>query len=194
MAMNLLHRWLCDSTLWAKHVQHQLLPWALDGVDLGEHTLEIGPGYGANLRVLAHRTTDLTALEISAELADGIRKRFGDLAEVIHGDGAAMPLPDGTFSSVVCSTMLHHVPTVAQQDGLFAEAFRVLAPGGTFAGSDGVHGLGFRVIHLGDTYNPVEPDGLPARLEAAGFTEIQVHARGRYQRFRARKPSGGRRP
>lgn len=186
--MNLCHRWLCGSKLWDKHVERTLLPWALDGVELGADTLEIGPGYGANLRLLADRTPELTAVEISEELAERLRARYGHLAEVIQGDGADLQLPDNRFSSVVCFTMLHHVPTARQQDSLFGQAFRVLTPGGIFAGSDGVHGAAFRLIHLGDTYNPVAPEGLPGRLRAAGFTDVQVDTRHGQQRFRAAKP------
>jgi SAM-dependent methyltransferase len=185
MAMNWLHRKLCGSERWAERVEREILPWALEGVDLGAATLEIGPGYGANLRVLRTRAARLTALEIDEELASRLDRRFGTDATVIHGDGTAMPLPDGEFTSVVCFTMLHHVPTAPDQDRLFAEAFRVLAPGGVFAGSDGVHSFGFRLIHLGDTYNPIPPDTLPARLSAAGFADIRVDTAGRSQRFRA---------
>ncbi|GHF16232.1 hypothetical protein GCM10010359_17110 [Streptomyces morookaense] len=47
----------------------------------------------------------------------------------MHGGGTHMPFADGRFDSVVCFTMLHHVPTPAAQDRLFAEAHRVLRPG-----------------------------------------------------------------
>jgi hypothetical protein len=30
------------------------------------------------------------------------------------------------------------------------------------------------VFHEGDTYNPIDPDALPARLAAAGFTDVDV--------------------
>ncbi|CPZ32932.1 methyltransferase [Mycobacteroides abscessus] len=46
--------------MWARKTESQLLPWALQGVELGADTLEIGPGYGANLRVLTNRTPQLT--------------------------------------------------------------------------------------------------------------------------------------
>lgn len=189
MAMNLAHRWLCSSRIWARKVEQELLPWSLDGVELGDRVLEIGPGYGANLRLLVRRAPDVTALEISPELAEGLRRRFGEHATVLDGDGTAMPLPDGRFSAVVCFTMLHHVPTARQQDALFAEAWRVLRPGGVFAGSDGVAGRPFRLLHLGDTYNPVPPETLPDRLAAAGFPGAEVRtAGGRAQRWLARKP------
>jgi SAM-dependent methyltransferase len=80
-----------------------------------------------------------------------------------------LQLPDAEFNSVVCFTMLHHVPTPSLQDRMFAEAFRVLQPGGTFAGSDGVPSLFFRVMHLHDTYNPVDPVTLPDRLRRTGY-------------------------
>ncbi|CPY90580.1 methyltransferase [Mycobacteroides abscessus] len=32
--------------MWARKTESQLLPWALQGVELGADTLEIGPGYG----------------------------------------------------------------------------------------------------------------------------------------------------
>jgi ubiquinone/menaquinone biosynthesis C-methylase UbiE len=107
---------------------------------------------------------------------------------VVHGDGAAMPFDDGRFSAVVCFTVLHHVPSPALQDRLFAEAFRVLRPGGVFAGTDSLPNLRFRLLHLFDTMVTVDPATLPARLAAAGFTGVEVAATTRRVRFRARKP------
>jgi SAM-dependent methyltransferase len=96
-----------------------------------------------------------------------------------------MPFRDGSFSGVVAFTMLHHVPTLSLQDRLLAEARRVLRPGGVFAGFDAVASLPFRLIHLGDTYNPVDPDRFGARLESAGFSNVAVEpVWGRF-RFRA---------
>ena len=127
---------------------------ALRDVDLGERTLEIGPGYGANLRVLADKTA-LTAVEIDAPMAERLQRRYGNRARIVAGDGTRIQFDDQEFSSVVCFTMLHHVPTPSLQDQMFAEAFRVHAPGGTFAGSDGVPSLSMRLAHL-------PPDRLPA--------------------------------
>ncbi len=44
--------------------------------------------------------------------------------------------PDHRFSGAACFTMLHHVPTAARQDRLFAEVARVLEPGGALVASD----------------------------------------------------------
>lgn len=187
MAMNLLHRVWCSSNSWARSVEQKLLPWALQDVELGDNTLEIGPGYGANLRVLVDKTPVLTTVEIDRPMADRLIKKYGDRARIIHGDGTDLQLPDAEFSSVVCFTMLHHVPTPALQDRLFAEAFRVLRPGGVFAGSDGVSSTWFRILHLRDTCNPVPPDTLADRLQQAGFQDVHVDTKGDRQRWRAVK-------
>nr|WP_285578994.1 hypothetical protein [Actinoallomurus iriomotensis] len=85
--------------------------------------------------------------------------------------------------------MLHHVPTPELQDRLFAEACRVLRPGGVFVGSDGRADLPFRLIYLGDTLVPVGPETLPSRLEAAGLTDVRVTPTSRRVHFTARRPA-----
>lgn len=177
MAMNLLHRILCSSNHWAKSVEQEMIPWALTDIELGDNTLEIGPGYGANLRVLVDMTPRLTAVEIDTPMARRLQAKYGDRARIINGDGTATGLPDNEFSSVVCFTMLHHVPTPPLQNQLFGEAFRVLRPGGVFAGSDSLTSLPFRLLHIRDTCNTVSPETLPDRLSRTGFGDVHVHTK-----------------
>jgi predicted methyltransferase len=70
--------------------------------------------------------------------------------------------------------MLHHVPTTDLQDRLFAEVARVLAPGAALVASDSIGSDDLRAAHADDTYNPVDPATVGARLEAAGFAEVEV--------------------
>lgn len=188
MTMNLLHRRVCSSDRWAKQIEDEVIPWVLAGMDLGDDVLEIGPGYGANIRVLIDRAPHYTAVEIDPVMARNLQDAYGSRARIIHGDGTDTGLPAGEFSSVVCFTMLHHVPTADLQDRLFAEAFRVLRAGGVFAGSDGVPSLKFRLIHFRDTYNPIPPDTLPDRLRRVGFHDVEVQTGDGRQRWRAVKP------
>jgi hypothetical protein len=45
-----------------------------------------------------------------------------------------------------------------------------------------------RVIHIGDTLVPVNPDTLGVRLEAAGFEVVEVDRNDAAFRFHARRP------
>jgi ubiquinone/menaquinone biosynthesis C-methylase UbiE len=188
--MNRAHALICSSGWWARTVERELLPWGLAGVDLGEEVLEVGPGYGATTRVLARRAGELTVLELDPGYCERLRRVLPTRVNVAQGDATRMPFADGSFSAVVCFTMLHHVPSVELQDRLLAEVTRVLRDGGVFAGTDSVgSGQIFRLLHLRDTLVPVPPDGLPTRLEGAGLSEPSVKRGGRSFRFRARKQS-----
>ena len=186
--MNALHRKVCSSRRWGRAVRESIIPWTLDGVDLGADVLEIGPGFAATTRVLARRPGRLTALEIDPASALRLTDEFGDRVRVVEGDATAMPFPDDSYSGVVCFTMLHHVPSPELQDRLCAEAVRVLRPGGTFAGSDSQPSLTMTLIHLRDTLVPVPPQTLAQRLTDAGLAEVQVTGRPGRVRFRGVKP------
>jgi ubiquinone/menaquinone biosynthesis C-methylase UbiE len=184
--MNRLHQWLCASQAWSRHARRTLVPWVTGSFDLGGHVLEIGPGYGPTTAALTESVQRLTALEADEELANRLGGRLEDVT-VVHGDGAAMPFADGSYSAVVCFTMLHHLPSARQQDRLFTEAFRVLRPGGVFAGTDSRSSLAFRLIHVSDTMVAVDPGTLAERLSAAGFTQVRIDTRHGSFRFGARK-------
>ncbi len=181
--MNLLHRRRCSSAGWAELVRDQMLPWTLNDMELGERTLEIGPGYGATLRALVDRAAAVTAVEVDEAMAERLQRLYGDRARIIHGDGTDTGLPDNSFTSVVCFTMLHHVPTDRLQDQLFAEAFRVLTPGGMFAGTDCVAefgesacvaGIGVQDVADGDEHRS-GPGGHVQRLLRRGTQLVEQH-------------------
>jgi len=56
-----------------------------------------------------------------------------------------------------------------------------------FAGTDSIRRVFLRLAHIGDTYVPIDYHTLRARLEIAGFTDVEI-ARGKKRfRFRARR-------
>jgi SAM-dependent methyltransferase len=186
--VNRFHYWYCRSARWTRTVEGRLLPWVLSGVDLGPNVLELGPGPGVTTRVLARTLPALTALELDPVLAGRLRETAPANLTVVEGDATAMPLPDNSFSGVVCFTMLHHLPSAEHQDRLFAEACRVLRPGGVFAGSDSRLSLRMRLYHVADTMTILPLAEFPRRLSAAGFTDISVDSSPRSNKFRAVKP------
>ena len=187
--MNLFHRWFCRSQSWQRAL-HDMLPWVLDGVRLGDSLLEIGPGPGLTTQMLQERGGRLTCVEIDADLAKVLRSRIGDSETVaIRGDATQLPFVDGSFSGAVCFTMLHHVPSARLQDRLLQEVRRVLEPGGWLAGCDSMWSRRFHLIHLFDTMVIVDPDGFARRLEEAGFEAVSIATNERSFRFRCRRPA-----
>jgi ubiquinone/menaquinone biosynthesis C-methylase UbiE len=188
--VNSVHNLICSSRWWGRRVETELLPWGLEGVELGDEVLEIGPGFGATTRVLSRRAIRLSVVELNEDYCRRLFDKLGHKVSVRQGDATELPFKDGRFSAAVCFTMLHHIPTAALQDQAFGEVARVLRPGGTFAGTDSVGtGALFKLIHVGDTLNLIDPDRLPDRLNAAGLVDATVERGGRSMRFRARKPA-----
>ena len=186
--MNEEHLRLCSSDEWADGLKQWIIPGALAGVELGDDVLEVGPGPGRSTDLLREMTPRLTAVEVDPMLAEALAARMaGTNVEVVHADATKMPFPDNRFSAAVSFIMLHHVPTTELQDLLLAEVARVLRPGATFAGVDSLDSEEFRDLHVDDICNPVVPDGLEARLKAAGFAEARVNVNPYVIEFQARR-------
>jgi SAM-dependent methyltransferase len=186
--LNQLHFWLCRSAYWRRTLE-QRVPWVLSSADLGRKVLEAGPGPGLTTDLLRSRVARLTAIETDSAQANSLRSRLnGTNVEVVAGDATSMPFPDATFSGCAAFTMLHHVPSHGLQDKLLREVCRVLEPGGAFVGSDSLQSAFMRVLHIADTFVPVDPDTFDVRLEAAGFEVIELEKASGAFRFYARKP------
>ncbi len=187
--MNDEHLKRCSSAEWAEAVRKWIIPWVLDGIELGDDVLEVGPGPGLTTDVLRTLVPRLTAVEVDPGLAGSLADRLADTnVDVLCADAAETQLPDGGFSAAVCLSMLHHVPSVDHQDALLAEAHRVLRPGATLVGEDSLDNPELRGLHHDDTYVPIDPDGLAARLATAGFVGISVTTNDYAFRFEATKP------
>ena len=186
--MNRFHRWLCRSSRWKKRIEPRM-SWVLDGLDLGPEVLEVGPGPGLTTDRLRRSAGHITAVEIDPVLADSLRRRLeGSNVTVVQGDASSLLFENAKFSGAVSFTMLHHVPSPEVQDKILREVFRVLRPGGVFAGSDSLPSFSMRLIHIGDTMVLVDPETFGSRLEAAGFRDILVEPTEQAFRFRARRP------
>lgn len=173
--MNEAHE-MCGSDEWRQAMREIILPWALGNTDLGDDVLEVGPGYGAVTDVLCTAVPRVTSVEIDDELAAMLRERFADVpsVEIVNGDATSLPYDDGKFTGAACFTMLHHVPSIELQDRLFSEVARVLQSGAPLVASDSLGSDELAANHEDDVYNPVDPDSLPGRLVAAGFTDVDV--------------------
>jgi len=151
-------------------VDTELMPWALGELSLEGPALELGPGPGITTDYLRTKVDSLTALEADPMLAKRLRQRFSNTnVSVIDGDATAMPFDEGTFLTVYCFTMLHHVASIALQNKLLAEVHRVLAPGGVFVGTDSRLSVRMKVFRWFDTMVIVDPSVFPQLLLEAGL-------------------------
>jgi len=176
--MNAAEHFICSSSLWRYFTRRQLLPWILSGIQLGDHLLEIGAGYGAATAHLRTRVSRVTSLEYDHNATLKLKLQNGAvLGGAVRGDAARLPFASQTFSSALAILVLHHLKSAELQDQMFEEAFRVLRPGGVFVAFEITDGWFHRVGHIRSTFTPVPPGSLNSRLSAAGFSSIALDSR-----------------
>jgi ubiquinone/menaquinone biosynthesis C-methylase UbiE len=184
--MNAYETWFCGSWIWRWVTRRQLLPWILEGSELGEHVLELGAGPGAATQELRLRAARVTSLEYDHRFAARLGARVsGTNVSVIQGDAAILPFSDKTFSSAIAILMLHHLRSPKLQDQAFEEIYRVLQPGGVFLAFEIQDGWAHRIGHIGSTFVPLAADSAIARLNAAGFSHASADLRRGGLRIRA---------
>ncbi len=188
--MNENHLRYLASPEWARTLEIELLPWVDAAGDLGDDVLEIGPGPGVTTDLLRRRVPQLTAVEVDPTLGRALGERLsGTNVEVIVANATETGLPAERYTAAACFSVLHHMPSVQDQNRLFAELFRVLRPGGIFVGQESLDLESIRSGHAGDTFNPVAPEDLGRRLTAAGFGPTTTDVLGYHFRFISRKPT-----
>lgn len=173
--MNDAHKQFLASPDWARMLEAELLPWLERVADLGDDVIEVGPGPGLTTDLLRQRAAHITAVEVDDELAASLAARLADTnVDVVHGDATGTSLPSGRFSAATCFSMLHHVPSPRLQDDVFTELHRVLRPRADLLIVDSRDLDFIREVHADDTFVPIDPDTIAARLETAGFHDVNV--------------------
>lgn len=97
----------------------------------GTRFLELGVGTGRIAEPLIERGYPFTGVDISSRMLDRLRQKVGDAANLtlIEGSITDLPLPDASQDVIV---VIHVFHLVEEWKKAFAEARRVLAPGGYF--------------------------------------------------------------
>src|SRR5258708_12920764 len=127
--MNAYETWFCGTRLWRWMTRRQLLPWIMQGSELGEHVLEVGAGLGAATEELARLAGRVTSLEYDHAFAVKLCARMnGSSSAVIQADAAALPFADKTFSSAIAILMLHHFRSNDLQNPPFPQIFPLPRP------------------------------------------------------------------
>ncbi len=101
--------------------------WVCSRVD--GRVLEVGVGTGLNLPLYPSGVT-LTGVDLSPAMLEIARQRatqLGLAADLREADAQALPFPDASFDTVVCTLSLCAIP---DDRAAIAEMWRVLRPGG----------------------------------------------------------------
>jgi SAM-dependent methyltransferase len=128
--------------------------------------LDLGCGAGDSVALFRARDPDVQWVGLDVPGSPEARERTRSDARFETFDGISMPFADGSFELVYCKQVLEHV---RHPDSLLAEAFRVLVPGGWFAGSTSQLEL-YHSLSLWN-YTPV---GFVELLGAAGLRAVEL--------------------
>jgi SAM-dependent methyltransferase len=160
-------------------------PTALAELKPGEVVLDLGSGGGVDVFLSARRvgpTGKAYGLDMTDEMLDlareNQRKAGVENVEFLKGEMENIPLPDNSVDVIVSNCVIN---LSADKDLVFAEALRVLKPGGRLAVSDiVVRGQVPDVIRksvelwIGCVAGALEENDYRAKLEKAGFTQIEI--------------------
>jgi SAM-dependent methyltransferase len=160
-------------------------PTALAELKPGETVLDLGSGGGIDVLLSARRvgpTGKAYGLDMTDEMLalarENQRKAGVENAEFLRGEIEAIPLPDDSVDVIISNCVIN---LSADKDRVFAEAFRVLRPGGRVAVSDivvrgEVPGEIRKSVELwiGCVAGALEEDDYRARLTKAGFEGVDV--------------------
>src|SRR5881296_891619 len=160
-------------------------PTALADLRPGETVLDLGSGGGIDVLLSAKRvgpTGKAYGLDMTDEMLalarDNQRKSGVENVEFLRGEIENVPLPDGSVDVIISNCVIN---LSADKDRVFAEAFRVLKPGGRVAVSDvvvrgEVPAAVKRSVELwiGCIAGALEESDYRAKLAKAGFEAIDI--------------------
>lgn len=150
-----------------------------------ETVLDAGCGSGRVTERLVERLPRgrVIALDASPSMVESARSRlatFGDRVEFVVADlGRPLPLPDRSVDAVLSTATFHWV---SDHDALFANLAMVLRPGGRLVaqcgGGNNIERVRAAIRAAGEAWEGpwtfATPDATRARLEAAGFRDVET--------------------
>ncbi|MEN3340684.1 MAG: arsenite methyltransferase [Actinomycetota bacterium] len=109
-------------------------PWTMGRLAAGERVLDLGSGAGTDSLVAAQMVGadgHVTGIDMTAPMLAKARAAATEMGvanvEFVEGEAERLPFADASFDVVVSNGVIDLVP---DKDAVFAELYRVLAPGG----------------------------------------------------------------
>ena len=109
-------------------------PWELGRLALGERVLDLGSGAGTDSLIAAQMVGEqghVTGIDMTQQMLAKARTAAAEMGasnvEFVESEAERLPFPDESFDVVISNGVIDLIP---DKDAVFAELFRVLAPGG----------------------------------------------------------------
>ena len=109
-------------------------PWTMGRLAAGERVLDLGSGAGTDSLVAAQMVGPaghVTGIDMTPEMLVRARSAAATMrvanVEFVEGEAERLPFSDASFDVVISNGVIDLVP---DKDAVFAELYRVLAPGG----------------------------------------------------------------
>ncbi len=109
-------------------------PWALGRLAPGERVLDLGSGAGTDSLIAAQMVGEkghVTGIDMTPQMLAKARAAAAEMGasnvEFVESEAESLPFPDESFDVVISNGVIDLIP---DKDAVFAELFRVLAPGG----------------------------------------------------------------
>jgi SAM-dependent methyltransferase len=162
-------------------------PTALAELKPGETVLDLGSGGGIDVLLSARRVgpagkafgLDMTD-EMLALAEENKRKSGLTNVQFLKGEIEDIPLPDNSIDVIISNCVIN---LSGDKDRVFAEAYRVLKPGGRFAVSDvvvrGAVPIEIRKnmeLWIGCVAGALRDSEYVEKLAAAGFDDVDIEA------------------
>lgn len=153
------------------------------GSDLtGKAVVDIGSASGVSAALMAARGARVVGVDISPELirqANELWKEYAERIEFRVGDAEKLDLESESFDACFFGGVLHHFP---ERERVYAEALRLLKPGGRFIAIEPNRQDIFERIEwavadlrgkLAPQEYPIDPVGMRRELREAGFHDTK---------------------
>jgi SAM-dependent methyltransferase len=109
-------------------------PWAMGRLMAGERVLDLGSGAGTDSLIAAQMVGaygHVTGIDMTPDMLAKARTAAAEIgaqnADFIEAEAEQLPFADASFDAVISNGVIDLIP---DKDAVFAELFRVLAPGG----------------------------------------------------------------
>jgi len=109
-------------------------PWMMGRLAPGERVLDLGSGAGTDSLVAAQMVGadgHVTGIDMTAPMLAKARAAAAEMGvtnvEFVEGEAEGLPFADASFDVVISNGVIDLIP---DKDAVFAELYRVLAPGG----------------------------------------------------------------